>query len=449
MATQGGSGGIGTGLEGGIPDQTWTDVLQAMDRTYAELVDYQEQLEARNAELLALRNFLSSTMASISDYLVVAEKDGRIADASASFCRALGLDIKALSGRHVQEFFEGEDQSRLLAAISEVIARKADHAVNVAMITGQGRDPVEFRLAPRLDRRRKCIGVVLTGRPMGELLRAYAELEESHRELKDAQSLLVRNEKMASLGRLLAGVAHELNNPISFVYANTHTLDKYMNRFETYFESVQAGASRAELIALRHELRLDRNLKNLRAAVMGARDGAERVRDIVEDLRQFSAEGSGTSAPFDLAETARLAANWIERGTKAELKVNFLGIPVCKVNGRQGHMQQVLMNLVQNAADAMAGQEAPEITILTGYDGDRAFMEVCDSGPGIPQGTEGKIFDPFFTTKEVGKGTGLGLSISHKIVEEHGGTLALVRRPGAGACFRITLPRGDLDGPGA
>ena len=430
-------------IDTGFGDQAWADVLQAMDRTYAELVDYQEQLEARNAELTNLRHFLASIMTSISDYLIVADKNGRIADASVSFCAALGLEVKELSGRLVRAFFEGDDRSRLMEAITSTIAMRQDVTISAELRTKQGLEPVEFRISPRLDRRRKSTGVILTGRPMGELMRAYAELETSHHELKETQGQLVRNEKMASLGRLLAGVAHELNNPISFVYANTHTLDKYMNRFETYFEQVQAGASRQDLIALRKELRLDRHLDNLRSAVQGARDGAERVRDIVEDLRRLSAEGSGETTTFDLAEVARLSANWIERGTKSEMKITFTGEPSCCVVGRPGHVQQVLMNLVQNAADAMEGMPDPEIRFHLSYDDICAIMEVCDCGPGIPPEVAGTIFDPFFTTKEVGKGTGLGLSISHKIVEEHGGRLELLAQNNPGACFRLSLPRGD------
>ncbi|CUH75939.1 sensor histidine kinase [Tropicibacter naphthalenivorans] len=428
---------------GGLGDQAWADVLEAMDRTYAELVDYQEQLETRNAELTTLRNFLSSIMVSISDYLVVADREGHIADASGSFCAVLGLEVEDLSGRAIRDFVAEDHRAQLMQAVREAIASRAEVTVAVDVIGLHGRDPVEFRIAPRLDRRRKATGVVLTGRPLGELMRAYAELNRSHEELKAAQGQLVRNEKLASLGRLLAGVAHELNNPISFVYANTHTLEKYLGRFESYFDRVQAGASREELVALRQELKLDRNLKNFGQAIKGARDGAERVRDIVEDLRRLSADGSGEVTRFDLAEIARVAANWIERGTKAALDITYSGEDRLEVMGRPGHIQQVLMNLIQNAVDAMDGQDTRTICIHCSYDGDCAVLELCDSGPGIDDDTARAIFDPFFTTKDVGKGTGLGLSISYKIIEEHGGKLELLTKRGPGACFQIRLPRGE------
>ena len=427
-----------------IGEEAWSDVLSAVDRTYAELVDYQEQLEARNTELMQLRAFLSSIMTSISDYLVVTGKDLRISDASASFCQAVGCAKDDLVGREIGEFLADAHSERLLGTITRTIGMKSGETFEADLMTVSGHDPVEFKVAPRLDRRRRVTGIVLTGRPLGELRRAFSELAESHETLKQAQSQLVRNEKLASLGRLLAGVAHELNNPISFVYANTHALEKYLDRFEKYFESVQAGAPRADLVELRKELKIDRDLKNLRTAIEGARDGSERVRSIVEDLRRLSADGSGDFVSFDLAETFRIAANWVKRGTKASVDIHLDGEDPCMARGRPGHIQQVVMNLVQNAVDSMAGQDEAAINVTLAYDGDRAVLTICDTGPGIPEDVAGSIFDPFFTTKQVGDGTGLGLSISHKIAEEHGGDLMLLpSEPGQGACFRLVLCRGQ------
>ena len=422
----------------------WVDVLEAVDKTYAELVDYQEQLEARNSELLQLRSFLSSVMASISDFLVVTGKDCRITDASSSFCAALGMNIDALIGRNVTEFIGADRRQALMAKIDLALTVKTGSTVEADLMTAQGPDPVEFKVAPRLDRRKRATGVVLTGRTLGELRRAFSDLEESHEELKQAQGQLVRNEKLASLGRLLAGVAHELNNPISFVYANTHVLEKYLDHFETYFDQVQSGASRSDLIELRKGLKLDRDLKNLRVAIEGARDGAERVRSIVEDLRRLSADGSGEFSRFDLAETAHIAANWVKRGSKADLAIRFEGDSTCMAFGRPGHIQQVIMNLVQNAVDAVSDVAEAKVVLRLTSQPDRAILTVQDNGPGIPDDISSKIFDPFFTTKQVGMGTGLGLSISHKIAEEHGGSLTVEPAPGGGACFRLELPTKEI-----
>lgn len=424
-------------------EEAWVDVLEAVDKTYAELVDYQEQLEARNTELMQLRSFLSSVMTSISDFLIVTGKDCRITDASASFCAAVGVAKEDLIGRDIGGFLSDSHRANLLDTIHLTFSMKTGATLEADLITQDGPDPVEFKVAPRLDKRRRATGVVLTGRTLGELRRAFSELEYSHEELKHAQGQLVRNEKLASLGRLLAGVAHELNNPISFVYANTHVLEKYLDRFETYFEQVQAGASRTDLIELRQELKLDRDLKNLRIAIEGARDGSERVRSIVEDLRRLSADGSGEFSQFDLSETARIAANWVKRGTKSAYEITYRGDENCMAYGRPGHIQQVVMNLVQNAVDALAGVEDAAIFLDLSQAGNRAILTVCDNGPGVPEDISTTIFDPFFTTKQVGDGTGLGLSISHKIAEEHGGSLSLVAKEGKGACFRLELPTGE------
>jgi two-component system sensor histidine kinase HupT/HoxJ len=202
---------------------------------------------------------------------------------------------------------------------------------------------------------------------------------------------------------------------------------------------VQAGASREELIALRAELKLDRELKNLRQAIAGTSEGAERVRDIVEDLRRLSADGSGEFTAFDLAATTRIAADWVSRGMKRPVRLVIDAPGQVMARGRPGHVQQVVMNLVQNAIDALKATADPAIAITLGAERDRVFVEVADNGPGIPPETAAAIFDPFFTTKPVGDGTGLGLAISHKIAEEHGGTLKLLPSE-TGAQFRLDLP---------
>lgn len=432
--------GLGAPQGGEFSDTAWNEVLQAVDRTYVELVAYQEQLEAKNAELDALRRFMGSVLNSVSDVLIVLGRDGRIEHSSLSLRDMVGADEQSLLGQPLDALISQDTRPALQAAVRAVIEGRAPRHCEADLITPSGPAPLEISLAPRLDERSKNKGVVLTGRPVGELRRAYSELAASHAALQAAQAQLVRNEKLASLGRLLAGVAHELNNPISFVYANAHALEKYATRFEQYFEAVQSGASRADLVHLREELRLDRELKNLRTAIDGARDGAERVRDIVADLRRLSAEGTGDMAPLDLAEITHVAANWVMRGTKTPVKVRFEGAERLPAVGRAGHIQQIVMNLVQNALDAVADTEAPEVIITLGQEAGRAFVTVRDNGPGIDPEKGAAIFDPFFTTKPVGQGTGLGLSISHKIAEEHGGDLRLCSFEGSGACFRFELP---------
>jgi len=420
-------------------DAAWSDVLSAVDRTYAELVGYQERLERQNAELETMRSFLASILSSVSDVLIVVSRQGAIETVSDSVAAITGTGGAALAGAPVAHLFAEPDRAAVTEAMRRAALTRSPVTIETSLIARDGESPLELSISPRLDARGRVSGYVLTGRPLGELRQAYADLALSHDELKAAQTLLVRNEKLASLGRLLAGVAHELNNPISFVYANVHALERYAAKLETYFDQVQAGAERAELAKLRETLRLDREIGNLREAVAGARDGAERVRDIVEDLRRLSADGTGEVVSFDLVETASVASSWVLRGTKRDVEVRFSGLPHLRVEGRPGHVQQVVMNLVQNALDALEGVEAGVIELRAAREDGFAVLSVADNGPGVPEELRQAIFDPFFTTKVVGKGTGLGLAISHKIAQEHGGALRLCDRT-TGACFQIALP---------
>ncbi|MEY4982894.1 MAG: hypothetical protein RIR62_1160 [Pseudomonadota bacterium] len=424
-------------------DDAWLDVLSAVDRTYADLIDYQERLERQNAELQQMRHFLTSILASVSDVLIMVTRTGEVEQVSQSLADLTGQPAEVLVGQPLATLLDGFDRARLEAAMAESRLTRRPATVEVRLVTGAGVEPIDLSVAPRLDDRGRAAGFVLTGRPLGALRKAYAELQDSHDALKSAQAQLVRNEKLASLGRLLAGVAHELNNPISFVYANTHALERYAAKFEQYFTRVQEGATRDELVALRATLRLDREVANLRAAIDGARDGAERVRDIVEDLRRLSSEGSGERVAFDLAETSRVAANWVLRGMKTPVTLRFAGAERLMALGRPGHVQQIVMNLVQNALDALDGREGGEVVLTHAARDGMACLTVQDNGPGVPPELAAAIFDPFFTTKPVGRGTGLGLSISHKIAEEHGGRLVLCDdRPGG--CFRLELPGGEM-----
>ncbi|MDJ0824894.1 MAG: ATP-binding protein [Rhodobacter sp.] len=423
--------------------EAWSQVLAAVDKAYAELVSYQERLEQQNEELHEFSRLLGSILSSVSDVMLVLGRSGTIEEGSASIGQVTGKATVDLVGTKADTLFVGESADRIRRAIETLRFSREPAQFEAAVVTPDGPAPYDVSISARTNDRGRMIGAVIVGRPLGELRRAYAELEDSHRTLKEAQTQLVRNEKLASLGRLLAGVAHELNNPISFVYANAHTLEKYIGRFETYFEQVEAGAPREELVALRTELKLDRELRNLRQSIEGARDGAERVRDIVSDLRRLSVAGSTEREPFDLVEAARVAARWVSRGSKSGVAVRFDGSNALRVVGNAGHIQQIVMNLVQNAIDSTRGLNAPAVSISIGREGQFAVLTVSDNGTGIDAGVADSVFDPFFTTKPVGQGTGLGLSISAKIAEEHGGTLEFTDLD-PGTAFRLTLPAGDV-----
>jgi two-component system sensor histidine kinase HupT/HoxJ len=301
--------------------------------------------------------------------------------------------------------------------------------------------PVSLNITARYSSVGKCVGCVITGRPVGELRRAYEALRQAHEDLKRTQQQLLQAEKMASLGRLVAGVAHELNNPISFVLGNAHAIRRYAQRLQGYLQQVHAGAAPEELDRLRAELRIDRIVEDLAPLIEGTVEGADRVRQIVDSLKRFSALDREEAVSFDVDEVIQRAVHWVQRAGSSRLQARLELGRGLRVTGSPGQLQQVLVNIVQNAVDAVAGQSEQQICVTAQGRANEIVIEVRDNGPGIAPEALTHLFEPFFTTKPVGKGTGLGLSISYGIVERHGGRLTAANHPDGGAVFTVVLPR--------
>ncbi|MCQ0988204.1 ATP-binding protein [Jiella marina] len=428
-----------------LMDTAWIDVIRRMDETYSDLVAYQIELEEKNADLESMRQFMESVLGAMTDILIVCDQTGVVIEVNPALSRQTGEPASTLVGKCAEAVFSAEARDGLAAMLQTIARGRKPKPAELSVIGGQEPAPFEFHGTPRLDARGRVVGAVLIGRPVGELRRAYSSLAETHEQLKAAQAQVVNSEKMASLGRLVAGVAHELNNPISFVYGNAHALERYIARLETYFDRLWSGASREELIALRKELKLDRAISRIREAVSGSLEGAERVRDIVEELRRFSADGKGKSEPFDLVQTVTTAVGWVVKGRSKEIDVSIDAPDPITALGRSGPIQQVVMNVVQNALDAMEEMETPALSVtIQRTDEGEALVRIADRGPGIAPDALQHLFEPFFTTKPVGKGTGLGLSLSYKFVEEHGGRLVAENLPEGGAAFSFRLPTVDV-----
>ncbi len=280
------------------------------------------------------------------------------------------------------------------------------------------------------------------------------EVERRMSELKEAQAFLFQSEKMASLGLLAAGIIHEINNPLSYVYANLEGLKDRLQSVLSIFElaekfSRQLPQDQIDVLffrKLKDELDYDDFKADLGDLIEESIEGALRARKIIQSLREFSHMNERENGLHDLESGIDATLNIVnnELKYKAEIIKEYEGLAPINCVGSQ--INQVVMNLLVNAAQAI--EKSGKIMIRTGSQGsDRVWIEVEDTGCGIPEEVRRKIFDPFFTTKPVGQGTGLGLSLSYKIIKEHGGTIDLTSQLGKGTKFRVYLPLNKEAGP--
>jgi two-component system NtrC family sensor kinase len=275
-----------------------------------------------------------------------------------------------------------------------------------------------------------------------QLRTAHEELQAAYRELQATQVQLVQREKMASVGQLVAGVAHELNNPIGFVYSNVTTLEDFARRLRGMLDVYRAialpEAERARVQAEWDARKIDYALKYLDSMTQGIKEGAERARKIVRDLRVFARTQDDVWQSVDVHEDLESSLTLLNHLLKDRVTVHRKFGEVPAVECIRSQIDQVFLNLLANAAQAVQGPGA--ITIETRCEDGVAVLRISDTGPGIPAGVLDRIFDPFFTTKPVGEGTGLGLSISYEIVKKHGGDIRAESERGGGAAFTIRLP---------
>ncbi|HEX8956964.1 MAG TPA: ATP-binding protein [Burkholderiaceae bacterium] len=284
-----------------------------------------------------------------------------------------------------------------------------------------------------------------------ELLRRNAELTELNAKLSMAQEQLMQSEKLASIGQLAAGVAHEINNPIGYIFSNFNTLSNYIDNlfdmlsaYENAESAIKEPGVRAGLEAMREKVELDFLKEDIPVLMGESKEGIVRVRKIVQDLKDFSrVQGSQDWQWANLHQgidsTLNIVSNEVKY--KADVVKQYGEIP--DIECLPSQINQVVMNMLVNAAHAI-GPERGTITIRTELWGaapeESVLLTISDNGSGISKENLSRIFDPFFTTKPVGQGTGLGLSLSYGIIQKHNGQIEVDSEPGRGTSFRIVLP---------
>ncbi len=373
--------------------------------------------------------------------IALLDADGRIVRANATLTTLLGIDLGSPIGHEAGVWVEDDDRGKFEGALQAlrsgemprmrltVKCRKADgRSLWVAVGMNAYEENAESR------------GIVLE-------LQDVSDWRRSEDELNWVQMQLLQNEKMASIGQLAAGVAHEINNPLGYVYSNLGTLTNYVGdllQITASFEQAAGAESANDAMRdawqqIKERIDIEYLREDVLALVSESQQGMQRVKKIVQDLKEFShadAQELRTQADLHSAldSTLNIVQNEIKYKARIEKHYGKLPMVECVVS----QINQVFLNVLINAGQAISDNGV--IRIATGIDGDHVWVDISDDGDGIDPENLKRIFDPFFTTKPVGVGTGLGLSLSYSIMQKHHGRIEVESTVGEGTRFRIRLP---------
>jgi two-component system, NtrC family, sensor kinase len=414
--------------------------------------------------------FYHTLVETLPQMILCKDLDGRFTFANQKFCNELGTTLEEIKGKTDLDFFPRDLAEKYRSDDQKVIASGQVLDVVEAHVTPRGeKGYVQVMKTPILGADGTPIGIQgifwnVTARMQAEeklkeqnfKLQELAHSErQAHEALKSAQSRMVQTEKLASLGQLVAGVAHEINNPLAFVSNNVAVLERDLRdmiELVGFYRQIPQpdGPGHADLnkrvAQLSEQLDLDYTLDNLPKLIDRTREGLRRIERIVKDLRLFARVDEGEWNEVDLNPGIESSVNMVlgyARKKGARMVTELGSLP--PVRCRAARVHQVIVNLLMNAIDACGSDGV--VTIRTGPEPDAGGVriEVVDSGCGIEPEIRERIFDPFFTTKPIGQGTGLGLSISYGIIEEHHGTIEVQSTPGQGSSFIVHLPLGTKE----
>jgi two-component system, NtrC family, sensor kinase len=428
-----------------------------------------------------LDRFLASVVDNMPDAVFVKDAaELRFVRVNKAMEQLAGFEGREVIGRNDYDFFPKDEADFFTSNDRAVLAGGTMLEIpEEPMHTPKGMRILHTKKIPILDSSERPLYLLGITRDITALKRAEEQLREKNKQLeeaaraehealealKTAQARLVQSEKLASLGQLVAGVAHEINNPLAFVANNQVVLERDVAMVRKLLDLYRAAESaiaktdkRAadEISALAERIDLPYTLGNLSDLLARSRDGLKRIQQIVQDLREFSRHeivGGDRPEEADLNAGIRSTANIVRaqaRSRGVELDLDLAPLPQCLCYPTK--INQVVLNLLTNAIDACGPGGKVTVTTRAHSNGDNPAaastataatgieLRVTDTGCGIPPDIQSKIFDPFFTTKPQGQGTGMGLSISYGIISEHGGRISVDSSPGRGATFTVTLP---------
>lgn len=401
----------------------------------AELIQSHEELNALFNQVETSKREWERTMDCIGDIVILITADGKIKRCNKALQEFTSLAYQEIIGSHWKDFLthHGLNFPPELPPGCEIHHESSGRCFYCTSYPFADHDQNEIS------------GFVLTIHDFTKRKAVSDELERAYGELKATQAKIVQQEKMASIGQLAAGVAHEINNPMGFISSNLGTMRKYLGRLAEHvafvsnaIDSLPDDEFRQGLREQRKTLKIDYLIEDGKELIDESLEGAERVRSIVQNLKSFSRVDESECKPVDINDCleSTIKIVWNEVKYKATLIRDLETLPLIRCYPQQ--LNQVFMNLLVNASQAIETQG--EIRVRTWHEGDSVYASVGDTGCGIPEKVLNRIFEPFFTTKEVGKGTGLGLSITYDIIKKHKGDIIVESRPGDGTTFTIRLP---------
>ena len=415
-----------------VEEGPWIEIIQRMELLYANLARTQIEAEKKNEELLRAQAFTDNIIRSMVNSLVVTDRDSVITTANDACCQLLGYPRDELLGKPGgMVFSEGAPNPFRRGSEFWQRCRAGGSATGIetSLRTRTGDEiPVSLNASVMRDRAGDMLGTLIVATDLREMKRlllearaaAAAEREQAaerakaYRELKALQSRLIQSEKMSSLGRMAASVAHEINNPLGAIVVYSHLL------LENTLEDFPGRGNLQKIVR-----------------------EATRCRDIVRGLLDFARQGPGVRKATELNTVLRATYDLLKgQSVFKDVALQFdLGAAPLEIICDSGQLQQAFTNIMVNAAEAISGPGS--LAIRTWRDEPRrmAAASFADTGCGIPPENLERIFEPFFTTKQEGHGTGLGLAIAYGIVERHGGTIKVESRPGEGTTFVVWLPQ--------
>lgn len=408
---------------------------KTVEKRTRELHRRHEELQILFRQVEAIKAEWERTMDCIGDIVILADNEGRI--------RRCNRALRDFSNMNYQDIVGNEWHSFLARLSLNTTSSSSPGTELHHEPSGRWFILNSYPFTATADE--AVSGLVITIVDTSELKQSAEKLAFAYQELQTTQARMLQREKMATIGQLAAGVAHEINNPIGFISSNLATLGKYVERLSAFVSRqtdictpCMSTGMLAELEKARLELKIDRILADLSPLIAESLDGVGRVRTIVRELKSFSRADEGEYQSADIIECLDSAINivWNELKYKATLRKDYGNIPPVKCYPQQ--LNQVFMNLLINAAHAIDRQG--EINISARHENNEVIIVISDTGSGIPQENLDKIFEPFFTTKDSGKGTGLGLSISYDIVKRHHGEITAESAPGKGTAFTVRIP---------